>query len=607
MSIESPGKAPGARGLFANKRLSIALLAVVVAATYGNSLHSGFVFDDHYLVVSRQGFFSDLRNIPSILTSPDNTGAEIGNSNPYYRPLGAMSYLLDHYLWGPRPFGYHLEAVLLHACVVSLFYLLLLAEFKDGALAFFAALLFAVYPVNAEAVDFISARNSLLCALFLISSLLFLRKRGFKWAGMSVISYFLALMSKEPAIVLPFFLLSYTLTTREKTHETGKAALAVFFMTTALYFVLRYMVIGAFTSRQGIVFSIDNLKLVSSSLFEEFRLMLYPFKLNAIYLTGTLPFTAPKALFSILGVLSLVLLAVVKRTPEPVRAGAQWILWGLLPVSNIVRIPSTPVAERYQYTFLFGFVAVLGYLLAVLNKKRAGSGVVAAMALVLVLGVRTFERNRVWRSDLGLYQSVLRSDPKNPIAYNNLGDVLEKQGSLDDAAKAFQAAVALQPGFARAHFNLGVVYRKLGRMEDAMREIQMAIGISPGYADAHENLGIIYLHEGRLRDAVREFETSGKLTPDSPDVHAWLGQAYAASGNPQGALHEFKMAFRLDPGFIEARINAGVISARLGNLEEAREEFLGVLRLDPANQTAARYLALISNPENIPKETDHGK
>ena len=472
-----------------DKKKILFFLLLAVAVVYANSLRAGFVQDDNALIVRKQAYFSHQGTAVKILTSSD---APLGGKNPYYRPLNTFSYMLDHYLWGLHPFWYHLENLLLHLGVVVVFYLLLIEAFGDSRLAFFAAVLFAVWPANAESVDWVSARNTLFCAFFSIASLLFLAKGGVKWVWLSFLAYFLALLSKEPAAAIPLFLVSYALTQGGPAwHEYPKkikmkktAVFAGFFAATAIYFLIRHLVLGEFTSNAGIGLSTDRLKLISSVYFENFRLMLFPFKLNADYTRGWLFFDWAKAAGAVLGILVLLYFSLARTSPKPVRAGAQWIFWGLLPVSGIIKIPSAPVAERFQYTFLFGFVLILGYCLARLQERKALAGGAIAFALVLALGVATFERNFVWRGDLSLYSSMVQADPGNAKALCNLGSAYAETGHDRLAIGEFKSALAHDPKSVQARLNLGMAYANEKHYGKAAEEFWKALKVDPSNADA---------------------------------------------------------------------------------------------------------------------------
>jgi len=138
------------------------VLLAVSAAVYG--LDCGrFRVDDDRLIVQKSAFFEDPGNILRILSTYDDILTE--RSTPYYRPLTNLC------TWrtgtsGVAPLRYTGEPASPRG-VAALVWLLIAGAFGDGTLAFFCALLFAVHPVAAEAVNFVSARNNLLCAAWM--------------------------------------------------------------------------------------------------------------------------------------------------------------------------------------------------------------------------------------------------------------------------------------------------------------------------------------------------------------------------------------------------------------------------------------------------------
>ncbi len=521
-------------GLALNRRLAVLLLLLAVVAAYWNSLSAGFVWDDHYLIVQKGQFFSDPGNALAILKTADNAQAV---KTPYYRPLSILTFMMDYHLWGQNPFWYHLENLLLHAVCVLVFYLLVAEVFGDGALAFISALLFALYPVNAEAVDFISARNTLLNAAFVFGSLLVLKKGGPKRVFVLAAAglFFLSLLSKEQTVALPFFLLCLALLLpgenfagAQKWRPVKKwwMTLPAFFAAAAGYMVLRRAALGMYASGEGIRFSAGRLVFISNVVFEGARLMVFPFNLNALYTNQSMaPFSWLKSLLSVLWLAMLIFLAVRKKTPAPLRAGALWFLWMVLPVSDIIPIPSAPVAERFYYLPAAGFALMAGYALRQAYRKVPPAGVALIILIAVSFEVRTFERNFVWWDNLDLYQSMVRADPGNVDAYNNLGTAYLKIGKLPRAIGEFETAISINPYYSEAHDDLGMAFTQLGRLNDAVRELTIAVDLKPGSAVAHNNLGAVYGKMGRYREAIGEFQAALRIYPGYAQAGRNLGMA----------------------------------------------------------------------------------
>lgn len=567
----------------AKTRTLLAVLVLTVSAVYANSLSADFVWDDASLVVNRGGFFGDPSNLATILRSEDST-QDSGAKNPYYRPLNTISYMLDYHLWGHDPFWYHLENLLLHGLVVTLLFFLVAAAFGDRLLAFITAILFAVYPVNSEAVSFISARNNLLCSGFFFASLLALWKSRASGTGLAfaaLLLFFLSLMSKESAVVIPLFLASLAAATTDPRLRPSRPILLSFFAVLLVYFSIRFVVLGSFTSETGVELSAERLRLMSAVYFENFRLIVTPFRLNAHYTREFLSFSWLEGIAAFAGIGSLLFFSISRRSPEPIRVGAQWMFWGLLLVSNLVAIPSAPVAERYLYAVVPGSALVMAYLLRRALRNNAGPAVIVIAILAVSFGARTFTRNRVWADDLALDTSMIRADPSNALAHMNLGitfsgldrlaegeselreslrlnasnprahynlAVLQlRQGRLPEAVEANEAAVRLDPDHAKARSSLGVVYARLGRHADALRELEAAVQLEPNYAEARNNLGMFYGQSGRLEEALAEFQVAARLRPDLPAIHRNLGVAYSKLGREAEARKAFDRAAALDP------------------------------------------------------------
>src|SRR5438105_2612339 len=87
--------------------------------------------------------------------------------------------------------------------------MLLLAVFGDKVAPLFlafASLLFAFHPIHTEAVNMVVGRTELLAALFgLLTFIFYLRG----WNGVALVSFFLALLSKEIAVTVPIMLLLF--------------------------------------------------------------------------------------------------------------------------------------------------------------------------------------------------------------------------------------------------------------------------------------------------------------------------------------------------------------------------------------------------------------
>ena len=178
----------------------VALLAAVVLVCYWPTLHGGFIFDDN-VTLTENPLIRGARGISDIWFSRKAVD---------YWPVTSTSFWLEWRLWGTNASGYHVTNVIIHFCDCLLFWALLKRLRFQGA--FFATLLFALHPLNAETVAWITQRKNLLSMFFfLISAHCFatgaLREKIFaRWIAVSLLAFVLAMLCKGSVVTMPLVL-----------------------------------------------------------------------------------------------------------------------------------------------------------------------------------------------------------------------------------------------------------------------------------------------------------------------------------------------------------------------------------------------------------------
>src|SRR5262245_46302846 len=156
--------------------------------------------DDSWLVVNRSDVLADPSHLPLLFTQPLF-------EDSYYRPILALSFALDFLVGGGSPLPFHLTNILLHGLVSAVLFRFLTMLGSTRTAAFALAAVFTVHPVHVHAVAWIPGRNDLILALLaLLTAMTFLnylRSQRAGWLILHLILLFLALTTKENAIVLP--------------------------------------------------------------------------------------------------------------------------------------------------------------------------------------------------------------------------------------------------------------------------------------------------------------------------------------------------------------------------------------------------------------------
>ena len=95
-----------------------------------------------------------------------------------------------------------------------------------------------------------------------------------------------------------------------------------------------------------------------------------------------------------------------------------------------------------------------------------------------------------------------------------MGVVFQDQGKLDEAIKAYEKVLKIQPGFADPYYNMGVVFQDQGKLNEAIEAYKKAIQMNPKYAEAYYNMGIVFKDKGKLDNAIDAFKKSISIKPD---------------------------------------------------------------------------------------------
>ncbi|XP_072125430.1 protein O-mannosyl-transferase TMTC2 isoform X1 [Mobula birostris] len=293
-----------------------------------------------------------------------------------------------------------------------------------------------------------------------------------------------------------------------------------------------------------------------------------------------------------------------------------------LPATNLFFYVGFVIAERILYIPSMGFclLVTLGIrTLSVRMKKKVLKHLVlyAAIALVILYGLKTLSRNRDWHDEEMLYRSGIKVNPAK--AWGNLGNVLKSQGKVLEAEKAYRNALYYRSNMADMLYNLGLLLQENDRFSDALHYYKLAIGSRPTLASAYLNTGIILMNQGRLEEAKRTFVICAEISDENlkdPHTHRSsvtsclynLGKLLHEQGQHEDALVVYKEAIQKMPKQFapQSLYNMmGEAYMRLNKLAEAEYWYLESLRSKPdhipAHLTFGKLLALTGRKEEAEK------
>jgi hypothetical protein len=415
------------------------LLLALTAAAYAGVSWAGFVFDDHPLVLYNPGI-RELSSALGFFGQDLWATADGGAASGYYRPLMALSLALDWQLAGASPMLYHLHSLAWHLLAVWLLHRLLLA-LSSPLPALLGAALFALHPLQSEAVVWIAARNDLMAAALLLATLVALRPLELSFqrlAGGAALAV-AAVLSKESTLLLPLFLLCLDLA--EHGRPRGWPRHLVLWGSVTLHLAARFAAginTAAAPSEQG-------WRLVAGKLPELLALagglLVWPHPLSVGRdLTGW--GLGATALILGLTVVLLILVASLVSRQRLAWVGLGWAAMAFAP-SVVAVADKGPFGERYLYTSLAGLALVLAAVVSALPPARRRW---SALALLVVIPWFFVLHARVpdWKSDETLWRAAVRDTPCG-YAHVSLGHVLNVDGSRSEALRWYRESLRVGP------------------------------------------------------------------------------------------------------------------------------------------------------------------
>ena len=546
--------------------ISLSFLLVLAAfSVYANALSNGFVYDDTFQVLENR-WIRDVKYIPEIFTEHVwgfRAGAEMTN---YYRPLMHIIYMLNYYVFGLNPWGFHLVNILFHAGVSVLVFIIvlrLLGKSQPSSAishvfpSFMASLAFVTHPMHTEAVTWVAGIPDLSFTFFtLLSFYFYMRSHTRGNYLISIISFSLAVFCKEPALTLPLLLVAYDFfyEKEEKRLSSRFVRYSPYLFVAVIYLILRSHALGGFApkERHAELSSFQYVINVFPLFLQYIEKILIPINLNFFYVFRPVRSLDEVKLWLslIITVFFILISCVAWKKQRTVYFGLIFFAIPLLPVLYIPGLGENTFTERYLYLPSVGWSILIATFIQWAQKEipKVGKGV--AFAVVLLIGLYsmgTIDRNTVWKDNATFYRDTITKSPTASLIRNNYGNILLRKGHVDEAIEQFRAALAVAPDFAKAHSNLAVAYFKRGFTEKALQEFQRVVKLQPANAEAHMNLGVAYKALGSLDNAIEQLQIAVRLQPDHAVAYYNLGRAYREKGLLDKAIEQFEAAVRLEP------------------------------------------------------------
>jgi tetratricopeptide (TPR) repeat protein len=588
-------------------------IALAVLAVYSTALSFNFIgFDDVGILKQRYFIIGDLSKIKLAFT----TDAFLGTNASFYRPLQTVSFMLDAFIGGPKPFIYHFTNLILYlGGALCVFWLLLTLGYQRLS-SLLLTLLFALHPMFVPMVAWVPTRGDLLLTIFVIVSVvLFIKSFRENRPGLVLwhgIGFFLAFLSKETAVAVPALCLIYYYFELRKTKQRKliKRYFVAWLIAGAAWYYLHSALHVTKGDEVGFAAFIQNLRIIPELLGKFF--VPIRFQLTPLFnVTDTGIGVVAAALFA------WVIVRIGGRANRKIQFGLLWALLCILPVMVFRNADAQYIFDYlYHRAYLpsIGLIILLAELLKRLslrNERYFQRIAIGAVPVFAYCAIVSFHELGFYRDGLTFFTEAIARTPRNALCYNNRAVWYFNELHNDEAAlNDFSKAVERYPGYVVAIANRGVTYEKLGKQKEAIADLEKAISINPSKPNPDLIVRIANLRHllNDFTGAIADYNRLLALDKMYPRVYSKRAGSEAMMGQAQEALLDAGLALRVDPKDEEAYNSRGLANRLLGSLDEAINDFTRAIHIKedysrPYNNRGTVYLAQ-DQPEKALEDFD---
>ncbi|QWR76116.1 tetratricopeptide repeat protein [Candidatus Magnetomonas plexicatena] len=595
--------------LLRNSLLQAATILIITLAAYSNTLNVPFQLDDAGNIINN-ALIKDYRNF----INPFAVGAGTMEYGFKSRFVGYFTLAVNYWILGANVFSYHLFNITVHLfnsiLVLILVKLLLKTPYykdlnRSEYLPFLTAMVFALHPIQTQAVTYIVQRLTSLCALFYLAAVVFYlmarlctsKKRVFYYA-LSIISTVLAMKTKETAFTLPFMLTLIEFSFFTDNFKKKLENLSSFYLTLV---IIPLTIFGGSAKTGGAL--AESLSVVSYDeisrwdyLRTQFPVIVQYLKLLFLPIGQNLDYDFPvfknffdvRVMFSFLLLLGIFLFAVylykISKSHPIAKLAGFGILWFFLALSvesSVIPIADVIFEHRLYLPSVGFFLSVLIGVLYVTTRLNQRYFIIPAALLTITLAVLTYQRNSVWGNSVTLWQDTALKSPGKARPHNNYGNALFANGQIEAALKEYLEAVRLKPQYYEAWYNLGKAHEKLKNPVLAEKEYVEAIRLKPDFAEAFNNLAGIYEKRGDKQLAFSYYSKAVTLKPDFPEALNNIGLMYESNRKLDIAMQHYQRALSIDPSYEATYNNLGNLYFKLRRFPDAIRHYQRAIALKP--------------------------
>lgn len=566
-----------------------------------------------------------------------------------------LTFALNWYFSKSTTFSYHLVNISIHILTALFLYLTIyhlltrtfystrnqISNSTAQLTALFAVLLWALNPIQTQAVTYIVQRMASMAAMFYIMAVFFyLRARSTNTTTNRILAgtttflcFLLAMGSKENAITLPFALILVELLLLQDLDQkrVKQRLLIIFFSICGLFLFLSSIMFlngdllsflngyhsRSFTFTERIL---TEPRVVLHYLYQIF----YPvtshlsFEHDIILSQSLLkPWTTLPAIASIILLLISALLT-YRKVPFYSFAVLFFFLNHIIESSII---PLEIVFEHRNYLpsmFLFVPVALLLHQGIQHLKKQtpllSKMLILFSALLIFLSGFSTYSRNEVWATEGTLWEDTYQKSPNSSRAAHNLGRWYRQHGQFQKAMSLFQQAEENSAHGANAAYTRanalngqGTIYYYTDSPKRAIETFQEALAAYPRFEASRKNLALTFLQIQQWPEALKESSQLVKQSPNNAEYHYIHAISLLRNEQPELSLTYAETALEKYPDSPNLILANAAIHKALKQYNRAKHNLYQYDKIDPGNLRVGLALLEISIQEHDNATTEKMK
>jgi tetratricopeptide (TPR) repeat protein len=531
---------PASRTNLSNRRvlLASALVATIAVCVMGRLCLNGFTQWDDNLTISEN---------PHLNPATWQTLVFYWTHFEYRMPPNSAGISLD-------PAVYHGASVLLHAVSTVLVMRILLQLGMSRIASVMGALIFALHPIQVEAIAWASGLKDALAGMLALASLWKYTQRAVgARAGpaprspqvAAIVLFILAMLAKSSAFTVPLAAIAIDRWIIGRPWRTVARSIIPFTIVAAPFVIIAPIAQSAAAELPPVPFAYRPVIALDALTFYLHKLI-WPARLCIDYwrnpwaVIKLARLRAFQAEMTIVPAIALIPLA-FKRTLPTVWGAGGVFLAGCLPTLGLsvfsMQYYST-TTDHYLYWSMLGPAIAIGRLIDRFNANRwlltAVSGILFALATM------TFHQCGYWHDDVSLMQHACDVNPHSFVACNNLGGDYLNLCDYPKALEMYSKSIDIRHNYAPAHSNRAIALLRLGRLEESTQELRLAIKFQEpeppqlrySWTKDLNQLGKNLLQMGQNGEAIAAFQRSLQADPNQPDIVQLLDSARKLQAHP---------------------------------------------------------------------------